>query len=289
MPELPAPTEFPAPPAEVLHFYRDLAHQQSLWELQLAREGLSLAGGKAKRRPEAEILGDHLQSGRTLVEAGLLSIREEDFLGIARELLDFLAGHRPALEEKWEEIRAALNGMRPAGGADCFPSSLVQEAVQGNYGSWYRLTAGISPAVLDFFLQQALRPFLRPLAVAFGEWLPAAERDRVWQRGRCPVCGRPPALARLGEEGRRYLRCLLCDAEWLFKRLACPFCGNEDCQKLGTLRVDGDEGGEIHFCDNCSGYLKVIRRAVPEPARELDLNSLYLDLVAEKAGLRREG
>lgn len=279
--------DLPEAPEEVREFYRGLARQQGLYEMKLAREGRGIPGPGAKR-PDARELKAHLRSGRALVTVGLFSPGLEGFLEAGRELLAFLEESRPSLGGEWAEIGAALAGLAPAaaaGGA----SALLREAVEGDYGNWQRLAPGVSPALVNFFLEQVLRPFLRPLAVAFGGWLPTTERDQVWQRGKCPVCGRAPGLARLGEEGRRYLRCLLCEAEWLFRRLACPFCGNEDHQKLGTLRVEGDEGWEVHFCDVCSGYLKVVRQALPEPAREADLNSLYLDLVAEKAGLRRAG
>lgn len=284
---------FPAAPEEVRDFYRELSRRQVLRGVRMSREGRDIPGLKVLR-PEAGELKAHLSSGQALVTMGVFSPTLGEVLEAGEELLEFLEESRAALSAEWAEVRAALAQLvspETTGQA----STLLREAMEGDYESWGRLTSGISPALVSFFLDQTLRPFLRPLALAVEKWIPAVERDQVWQKAACPVCGRPPGLARMGEEGRRYLRCLLCDAEWLFRRLACPFCGNEDHEKLGILRVEGDEGKEIHFCDACSGYLKVVRqdlsgelveRAVePAPAWELDLESLYLDLAAEREGL----
>lgn len=280
---------FPVAPEEVMDFCRELSRRQILWELKMSGEGRDILGLKVLR-PEAGDLKAHLASGQALVTMAIFTPSLGDVLEAGEKLLEFLEESRPALRGEWAEVRAALAplvSLEATGGA----STLLREVAEGNYDNWGRLTSGISPALVSFFLDQTLRPFLRPLALAVEKWIPAVERDQVWQKAACPVCGRPPGLARMGEEGRRYLRCRLCDAEWLFRRMACPFCGNEDHEKLGILRVEEDGEREIHFCDVCSGYLKVVLRELPHPApaQELDLESLYLDLVAERERLRRFG
>lgn len=128
----------------------------------------------------------------------------------------------------------------------------------------------------------ALPPFLaadRPLTLD------------VAQRG-CPSCGGAPDLALLAEDsGARTLICALCDTDWAYDRVQCPFCGTTDQGALAYLE-GGPRGYRIRVCDACGGYLKTIdRRERPGTESPLLLRMLTapMDVAAQEAGYRPGG
>src|SRR5579871_3327968 len=51
----------------------------------------------------------------------------------------------------------------------------------------------------------------------------------------CPGCGNPPQLSLLREfnnGAKRSLLCSLCSTEWEFRRVLCPYCGEQHKDKL---------------------------------------------------------
>ena len=77
-----------------------------------------------------------------------------------------------------------------------------------------------------------------------------------------------------------------CDAQWLFQRLECPFCGNKDQKQLAYLT---DDNGiyRVYLCEECKGYLKSIdlRNADSEVILPLEwVATLDLDIQACESG-----
>src|SRR4030043_218076 len=80
--------------------------------------------------------------------------------------------------------------------------------------------------------------------------------DAGWYRGYCPVCGGEPDMAALGKgSGRRRLLCSRCDSEWTFRRLGCPFCGDEEAGKQVHYPSD-DHVYRLSVCEDCRRYVK---------------------------------
>ena len=103
-------------------------------------------------------------------------------------------------------------------------------------------------------LQASLHPLLNVYA---SELLPSVKQES-WYRRYCPVCGGSPDFASLDKErGARWLLCSRCDAQWLFYRLICPFCGNED-QKTLAYFADDRSLYRLYVCEKCRGYIKAI-------------------------------
>lgn len=116
-----------------------------------------------------------------------------------------------------------------------------------------------------------------------------------WLKGNCPVCGSHPAIDKLRrDDGKRMLRCSFCGTEWYFKRIMCPFCGNEE---QGNLRYFFVEEGapidkpafRVDVCDKCKSYIKTLdERKLPESEKPdlylENLNTLYLDILAQRDG-----
>ena len=124
--------------------------------------------------------------------------------------------------------------------------------------SWYNKQSfphdGLDEEIVNAAIHSAVKPFLARRAQ---ELLPMIRQER-WRRGCCPVCGGTPNFSYLdAESGARWLCCPRCDAEWLFQRLECPFCGNIKQNELSYFK---DESGlyRVYTCEGCKGYLKAI-------------------------------
>ena len=108
-----------------------------------------------------------------------------------------------------------------------------------------------------------------------------------WLRGNCPICGGVPDLGYLEKEaGARWLLCSRCDARWLFKRLECPYCGNEEQEQLSYLASE-DGLYRLYLCEACREYLKVVdlRKTESEVVLPLErLLTLDMDRQAHEAG-----
>lgn len=143
----------------------------------------------------------------------------------------------------------------------------------------------VQASLLEFTLETLLKVALEPLAAT----LPEADFEG-WQEGHCPVCGSRAGMAELvGEEGRRYLCCCTCFFKWPFKRLQCPYCGNDDTQTLSYFTID--EGPtRVDTCQKCSRYIKTRDSRKGHawiPLEVEDLTTIHLDLVASREGFER--
>ncbi len=114
---------------------------------------------------------------------------------------------------------------------------------------------GIDTDTLYVALHTALKPFLAAHASA----LLHEVNQKGWRRGYCPICGGSPNFAFLSkeQEGARWLICARCDAEWLFQRLKCPFCGIEEQKSLAYFTDDKGKY-RVYICERCKSYLKAI-------------------------------
>ncbi|MBN2810245.1 MAG: formate dehydrogenase accessory protein FdhE [Deltaproteobacteria bacterium] len=142
--------------------------------------------------------------------------------------------------------------------------------------------------LIPLLLHESLKPFFTELAANLNTVI----RNSGWNQGRCPVCSRPADLSLLREEeGKRTLFCLQCDCEWPYKRLQCPFCGEEDQQKLSYFTVeDGNHDKyRVNVCHQCQRYIKTIdtRKSSSAINPEIEnLVTLHLDLQAAKEGFK---
>jgi FdhE protein len=144
--------------------------------------------------------------------------------------------------------------------------------------------ASIKANILYSLFHIVLSPFFENKARLF--------RDLVvfsfWRRGKCPICGSEPMIARLiKDDGRRFLACSLCRTEWAFDRLRCPFCEHGGPPKVRHFTADDDEAHRVECCDICRRYLKVVDERVvghqTSPSVE-DIITVHLDLLAREHG-----
>jgi FdhE protein len=149
--------------------------------------------------------------------------------------------------------------------------------------------------LLRFLGWSALRVALAPVLRDYARWREAiAERrgEDPWLRGECPTCGAAPAMAQLADAGeghRRLLACGCCGTTWTFRRIGCPFCGNESADRLGVLEVEGEDRLRISTCESCGEYLKTYAGKGEEATFLADWTTLHLDVLARERGLKRGG
>ncbi len=111
-----------------------------------------------------------------------------------------------------------------------------------------------SPAEAQFFARVLLQPYAESLASRGTPDLQATTPV-------CPFCSAKPAVGVLrgeGEGARRSLLCSLCSTEWLFRRVVCPGCGEEDKDRLPVYIAGETSYVRIDACDTCRTYLKSI-------------------------------
>jgi FdhE protein len=71
-----------------------------------------------------------------------------------------------------------------------------------------------------------------------------------------------------GDGAKRSLLCSLCSTEWMFRRVLCPNCGEENKEKLPVFSAQEFDYVRIDACDTCRAYIKSIDlskngRAIP--------------------------
>ncbi len=136
----------------------------------------------------------------------------------------------------------------------------AEELLKGGASSWDNIlqTALLLNGPLSAFDDIIARACLQPVAENLQCQLAT---DSNYSQNVCPACGGLPQLAILRPEGEgasRRLLCSFCLREWSFRRIICPYCGEEDKEKLS--RYSSEEYSQVHVeaCDTCKRYLKAV-------------------------------
>jgi len=127
----------------------------------------------------------------------------------------------------------------------------------------------------------------RPFFLGQHDALP--RNDRVWNEGRCPVCGARPSLLSVSIEGLHRQHCPFCGTTGRCGAVGCPVCFTRDSALLNTFCIKKEKGFTVRACDSCKSYVKIVDgkllgRMTPDLA---DLISLPLDVVVQKKGYKR--
>ncbi len=224
-----------------------------------------------------------IDEGRPVLEVtGLPEVPRDLILRATREVLGVVERHRDDLADQVAELRGAVEDGRLR------PMALLSAVLRGDLDTIQRAaeSVGVDSQLLHAVVLWVTQPALRAVAsLVSGE----LNLER-WYRGYCPVCGSRTRIGYMRGEGKKlFLRCDVCGTEWPFRRVTCPFCGNEDQERLGYIVVDGDRRFRLYHCDECGSYWKVVDeelvgRRVP---RELyDFWTSHLDEVAAERGMR---
>jgi FdhE protein len=190
-----------------------------------------------------------------------------------------LAAHGPALRE----LVARVGPGELAAAAPSDWTRALDEAWRGD-------TADDAGA---FFTRALLQPFA---TFAAERWRddpsprPSPRAD-AGRGGRCPFCGRPPAVSLLREDREagavvRALVCSLCATEWPFARVLCPSCGQEDPDRLPRYHAEEIPWLRVEACDACGTYVKSVDLSLAPDADPIadELGSTPLDVIARERG-----
>jgi FdhE protein len=232
-------------------------------------------------RVSRDNLPEKLQGGFPLLSPEDLVVDAAVCGGFLRGGLDVLKRMGNAGDEGLDAIAAAVESGQldlPA----VFRSILERDrAVIDGVSAAISVPAALVEYVCEIPLKAALEQFASDIQ---------PEECEGWQEGFCPVCGSRAGMAELvGEEGRRSLCCSACAFRWPYKRLQCPFCGNDDLEKLAYF-VAGDGPTRVDSCKLCSRYIKTrdSRKGNADvPLDVEDLLTMHLDLLAAREGLER--
>jgi FdhE protein len=225
------------------------------------------------------VAGHQADDGRPLLDGAVISVDPTLVGRWVRHILALAAAAGP-------EVEPLANAVA-AGRLD--PSSLFEAAVSQDVDRFHE----IARVVRDY--RGVLRGLASVIAMPMLQtcWRAWAERvSPSWAHDYCPVCGGWPALAEIrGLDGARHLRCGCCGSDWRTEWLRCPFCGESDHEKLGSLvSPDRLERHGIGVCDGCRGYLKTFTTLTairPGDVLVEDLATLALDMAALERDYRR--
>jgi FdhE protein len=146
-------------------------------------------------------------------------------------------------------------------------------------------SVGVPSPLLEYVCEIPLKAALE----GFSGSVPS-DVSEGWHEGYCPVCGSRAGMAELsGDEGKRYLCCSACTFRWSFKRLQCPYCGNDNAEKMSYFMA-GEGATRVDTCAACSRYIKTrdSRKGNGDvPLDVEDLLTMHLDLLAAREGFER--
>jgi FdhE protein len=245
---------------------------------------------QAKARPQLKIIVPEVNKklARSRLDKGLPLLGKEGFaidLEVAQRLFYTLS--------------AICQGTTPKMGAEI--PKIIEAAEQGalalrdllsrHYDMVYLKEAAehceVDQGILSFLIRISVRPCLETQM----EQLRGLVDPEAWLQGKCPLCGSPPQMAQLRDEGgKRYLQCSLCGCQWRWERIACPYCSNKVFDSLHYLSAEEEEAYRVDLCDQCKGYIKTIdsRKLDYEPFLDLeDILTIHLDILALEKGYRR--
>lgn len=141
-----------------------------------------------------------------------------------------------------------------------------------------------SPSHAEGFLAQA---FLQPYAELLRSRASLRPNEHI--HALCPFCNRKPGfgvLRQMGDGAARSLVCSFCLAEWEFRRIVCPGCGEENDKKLAVFTANDFDYIRVECCDTCKTYIKSVDLTKDGHAEPLvdELASAPLDLWAHEHG-----
>jgi hypothetical protein len=260
-------------PSSLLEFYRRLL------DIQFRAES---AIGEVKPEPQSQTFNQRLSQGRPLLSFSEIGIGWSQLKDIFAEVVAVFA----AYPELFGELP---RGLREPGRPPSLPRKVARAWFEND-----RLPPGIEfdndreYLVLESIIQATIRPFLGSKARAL---LPGVNQEQ-WRRGYCPVCGGSPDIAYLNRDsGARWLVCSRCDSEWIFQRLQCPYCDNQNPNELSYF-TDDEGRYRLYVCEKCHRYLKTIDLRQAKSGVLIPLERLFtltLDAQAREQGYSHRG
>ena len=225
-----------------------------------------------------DVISDRLTQGIPLLSFEDLSLDWVQVKGLFRKIINSVAKASPDVSTEVKTLRNILS-----------KKAVLEEVVKAWYEGSSLIPIAARHSVDDELLGLVVAAVVKPFLSAQSEVLLPKVNQESWRRRYCPICGGRPDFAYLDEErGARWLLCSRCDAEWLFQRLECPYCG---CQDQNALAYFTDDTGpyRLYVCDQCKRYLKAIALRQAKSDILLPLERLFtfeFDMQAREDGYR---
>lgn len=248
---------------------------------------IDVKDGACGKIDASEVFPDDIQSrierGELMADLTRLKVDESFFRRAILKLCKILKSQAKQKSGGIEDFVLAVN----EGKVD-FTRLQHATVKKGDYFSLLHRELGLDPLTIFSLSMNAYRPIFEAVLEGSGEKFDESK----WGKGDCPACGSLPVLSRLEKEtGKRHLWCATCNSEWTFKRLKCPFCGNEDQNSLEYFYLEDDSPYRVDVCRECRGYLKTVDENKGELGEVWflmeDIKTSYLDLLAEKEGFKK--
>lgn len=243
------------------------------------------AAFKAELPPEEDFVPpaidpDRFRQGSPVADGTTFHVHPSDLIKAADRLIPALKKGFPKIEETLSTIHEAIrNGQlgEAIGGKEFLQKN--EEDIREMSGN-----PGVDPGLLKFVVGQLTAPFAEKRA----QMMTPLPEELQWLKGYCPLCGSWPSMSLLREEtGERWLRCSFCAHEWRYMRTACPFCENDDHNKLELFYSEDREKERVEVCHECKRYIVAadLRDRVEELVLEVaPLALVYLDILAQDKG-----
>ncbi|HWY60167.1 MAG TPA: formate dehydrogenase accessory protein FdhE [Terriglobales bacterium] len=192
------------------------------------------------------------------------------------------------------ELQALINGFSPFLSAvekngPARLAEIARELRGSSRESWSQLldeswsTTESANAAEEFLARAFLQPYAELLRLRGGITF------EDYNHSLCPFCSRKAGLGVLrqqGDGGRRSLVCSFCLAEWEFRRILCPGCGEENNSKLPVYTASDFDYVRVECCDTCKTYIKSVdltRNGLAEPMID-EMAAAPLDVWAQQHG-----
>ena len=257
---------------EMLDFYEKLFLAQEAAKEKIHIDPISISD---------DLLSMKRQEKFPLVNRADLVIDMKASESLLREICRLAAGATQALAEAGSKILDALDSKR------LDPQVLFSKtsAEDDTYFEKLAKDLEIDKKLLAFVAYSSIKPSLSLSAEQLASYL---DNDAQWGKGYCPVCGSPPALSILRDEGQRSLLCSFCGHEWPIQRIYCPFCENMDQKSLHYFYSEEEDNYRVNVCDKCKKYIKTVdTREMKYPVYLFleQISTLHLDMLAKDQGL----
>ena len=184
----------------------------------------------------------------------------------ASHLLSFYAGLAHLQKQVFDDVRS--HGETNVRALACHFPALIELVRRSGPKTLADSGSKLTEELLAEYWQGTAQPdpaagfFARVLLQPYAEYLASRGDIHVdTTPSTCPFCNARPVVAVLrgeGDGGKRSLLCSICGTEWLYRRVVCPSCGEENKDKLPIYIAAELDYVRVEACDSCQTYLKAV-------------------------------
>lgn len=261
---------------EILEFLKGIIKEQYKVKQKIKIEPVDINEEMAKLK---------MREGFPLVDKKELKLDIDSATSLYKKLCTVVRKRNKKIDSDIRRINQAI-GAKKMSLEELFKKVVAEdEKYLDNIAEKFKL----NKELLLFLAKNSVTPVLEAYAKELKDYV----NQKQWWRSYCPICGSKPIIGELQEkEGKRFLLCSSCGFKWRFKRMVCPFCGDQDPQKHRYFYIEKESRGyRVDVCEKCKKYIKTIdtRQLGEEIVLFVeDLGTLHLDILAQKEGYKRE-